>query len=55
MVPVAVASPSLAPEAFERVRVSVSEPSSWASSCTGTETVLLVSSGAKVSVPEVDV
>ena len=57
IVPVAVASWShaLPREGFESVSVNVSSPSSWASSSTGTDTVLSVSPGAKLSVPEADV
>ena len=55
MVPVAVASASFTLDGlgFDNVSVNVSEPSSWASSSTGTETVLLVSKGAKMSMPNV--
>ena len=42
MVPVAVASSMMAPEAFDSVSVIVSLPSSWASSITGTDTVFVV-------------
>ena len=52
MVPVAVPSSRYAPEAFESASVSVSEPSSCASSSTATETVFSVSPAAKVSVPD---
>ena len=55
MVPVAEPSSMYAPDAFDSVSVSVSEPSSWASSSTGTETVFSVSPAAKVSLPLVDV
>ena len=41
-----------APEAFDSVSVSVSSPSESPSSSTGTDTVLSVSPGAKVNVPE---
>ena len=40
---------------FESVSVTVSPPSSWASSSTGTETVFEVSLNPKLSVPEVAV
>ena len=52
MVPVASPSARYAPDGFESVTVSVSEPSSWESSSTATATVFEVSSGAKVRVPE---
>ena len=52
MVPVASPSSIVAPDGLESVNVIVSPPSSWASSSTGTETVLPVSPDAKVSVPE---
>ena len=55
MVPVASASETRAPAAFDRVSVNVSSPSSCASSSTGTVTVFAVSPAAKVSVPEVAV
>ena len=57
MVPVALASASftLVGDGFESASVSVSFPSSYASSSTGTETVRLVSPAAKVSVPAVSV
>ena len=51
IVPVAVPSSMRAPDALESVSVSVSLPSSWASSNTGTETVFAVSPAANVSVP----
>ena len=51
MVPVAVPSARYAPDGFESVSVSVSLPSSCASSSTGTETVFSVSPAVKVSVP----
>ena len=49
------ALPGYAPDGFESVSVSVSLPSSWASSSTGTETVFSVSPAAKLSVPFVAV
>ena len=55
IVPVAVASPSFAVAAgtgLESVNVIVSEPSSWLSSSTSTETVFPVSPALKLSVPE---
>ena len=52
MVPVATPSSIRAPEGFDNASASVSSPSSWASSSTGTETVFAVSPGANVSVPE---
>ena len=52
IVPVASASRSRAPDAFERVSVSVSPPSSCALSMTATFTVFSVSPASKVSVPE---
>ena len=57
MVPVARAAASFTLDGlgFDNVSDIVSEPSSTASSSTGTETVLLVSSGPKLSVPEVNV
>ena len=55
MVPVATPSAITAPVAAESRSVSVSSPSSWASSSTGTETVFAVSPAAKVSVPLVAV
>ena len=51
IVPVATPSAITAPDAAESRSVSVSSPSSWASSRTGTETVFSVSPGAKVSSP----
>ena len=50
--PVAVPSSMAAPEALLSVNVSVSVPSSWASSSTATETVLDISPAAKESVSE---
>ena len=55
IVPVAEPSAMWAPEAFDSVRLSVSLPSSCASSSTATETVFPVSPAAKVSVPLVAV
>ena len=55
MVPVAQPSARYAPEGFESVIVNVSLPSSWASSSTGTDTLLCVSPAAKLSVPLVAV
>ena len=55
MVPIAEPSARYAPDGFDSVSVSVSLPSSWASSSTGTETVFSVSPAAKVSVPLVAV
>ena len=51
IVPVAEASPSLAPDGFDNVSVIVSAPSSWESSSTATSTVFAVSPAAKLSVP----
>ena len=51
IVPVAEASEICAPVAFESVSVSVSLPSSCASSSTATDTVFSVSPAANVSVP----
>ena len=53
MVPVAVPSTIRAPKASESVSVTVSAPSLWASSSTGTEMVFEVSLTAKVSEPRV--
>ena len=55
MVPVASPSSMRAPKAFESTSVSVSAPSSFVSSSTGTETAFTVTIGAKVSVPAVSV
>ena len=52
IVPVAAASRMRAPDAFDSVSVSVSSPSSCASSSTVTFTVFSVSPAWKVSVPE---
>ena len=55
IVPVAVASPSFAVAdgtGLESVNVIVSDPSSWVSSSTSTETVFSVSPMAKLNVPE---
>ena len=51
IVPVAVASARYAPEGFESVSVSVSSPSSCASSSTVTSTVFDRSPVANLSVP----
>ena len=51
-VPVALASASPAPEAFESVRTIVSAPSASSSASTATRTVFDVSPGANTSVPE---
>ena len=55
IVPVAVAVPRSAPEAFDSVTVNVSSLSSSASSAIVTGIVLLVVPASKVSVPLVDV
>ena len=55
MVPTASPSAMVIPDAFESLSVSVSSPSSMASSSTGTETVFAVTPAAKVSVPLVAV
>ena len=52
MVPVAVASPSVAPPAFDSVSVKVSSFSSAESSVVSTRTVFDVVPAAKVSVPD---
>ena len=55
IVPVASPSAIAAPEASLRVSVSVSPPSSAASSLIGTDTVFVVSPASKVSAPLVSV
>ena len=52
IVPVAAPSAIRAPAAFVSRSVTISAPSSWASSSTATRTVFAVSPAAKVSVPE---
>ena len=55
IVPVPVASDSVAPEALERPSVKTSFASSVVSPLTTTLTVLLVCPGVKISVPEAGV